>query len=39
MKDYNIKGLYIQVTDSKVTKLIFPFKGEYAEYLENKENL
>ena len=39
MKDYNIKGLYIQVTDSKVTKLIFPFKGEYTEYLENKENL
>lgn len=39
MKDYNIKGLYIQVTDNKVTKLIFPFKGEYTEYLENKENL
>jgi hypothetical protein len=39
MKDYNIKGLYIQVTDSKVTKLIFPFKGKYTEYLENKENL
>lgn len=39
MKDYNIKGLYIQVTDSKVTKLIFPFKGEYTEYLENKETL
>ena len=39
MKEYNIKGLYIQVTDSKVTKLIFLFKGEYTEYLSNKENL